>query len=302
MNSQEILTSLNNQDNIKPIEVINKEKDTHQGRIIAFIGLGATSTAFHIALTAAQDSTQNIGLLDMNLKAPHLVDFLLQNSNGGNLNIDNLVPTLAKGTFTTSELKSRLMVDKKMPNLWYLLGTNYPYLFNHYSGVYIDAILEAAKHVFDTILVDVCRYPDNPATISALANADVIVFITPPEISTLRSWRLWIDFLLADLNLEEKMLGVINYADASSVYGEKELSQERGFPFVAKIPTVKELTDARNECINLKENFSGRAVKQYRQEIEKLSDLLTGQNPFNKQNLQPAPKEKGWLLRKFNRT
>lgn len=257
---------------------------SRQGKIVTFwsggkAGTGVTSTAFYIAQILK--TKFRVVLVDINLKSPQLAEFLTGSLDNENLTIDTLKPLITRGYIRPDEIFGKTVADKTNGNLRYLLGTNFPFKLGFSSGE-IDMILEALQEKFDLVLVDVCAYPDNPGTLSALAKADQIVLVVEQDISCLKLFGLW-KICLGELPLNENVVTVINKYDTENsltrTYIEDFFNAKAGYC----LPTIN-ISAGKSSCLSLDEIASPKKIiKDYKRELYRLGETITGQ-PLLDQN------------------
>jgi hypothetical protein len=197
--------------------------------------VGVTTLITHAALTLAKKSRLNIGVLDLNFKAPDIRDYM------------GLSHTIKDFLMIQSDLSSKLLVPqalrqamvkrKDVPNVSFLLASHRREYGCLVTKEEIDELLRVARSAFDVVFVDVNSYPDNAATLRALKCATERWIITEPLLITFQSaWRDWYEnvFSLYGFGLEDFHL-IVN-KNQSGLYSPQAIATAMGVKLIGSLP------------------------------------------------------------------
>ena len=276
------------------------------GKLVVFwsggkAGTGVTSTCYHLAQYLAEKGF-NVTLADLNLKSPELSEFLVGDVNNSSLTIDTLKPLLVKGDIKVSEVLTKTFIDRKYKNLRYLLGTNFPYALGYFSIIEMDALLDALRLTGEIILIDVAAYPDNPATIAALAKADAIKLVVESDISCVKLFKAWED-TFSTLHIKTKSSLIINKTCPEDSITLGDLEKTLGIKADGCLSLLN-MKLGKNECLPLERLGSKRSTRQYQKQLHILAEAVIGnkitqpeskfkiKTIFKRQGLRPEGKVK----------
>jgi MinD-like ATPase involved in chromosome partitioning or flagellar assembly len=209
--------------------------------------VGVTTLITHAALTLARKSKLNIGVLDLNFKAPDIRDYVgLSHTVKDFLSIQS---DLSSKMLVPQALRQSMVKQKDASNVSFLLASRR----REYAGLVakeeIDELLRVARLTFDVVFVDVNSYPDNAATLRALKCAAEIWMITEPFFTSFQSaWRDWYENVFSLYGLELEKFRLIVNKDQSGLYSPKAIASAMGVKLIGSFPNL-DLSLKNNDLI-----------------------------------------------------
>ncbi len=163
----------------------NQSSTRQRGRIICCIGttpnIGTTTISLGIATILAQESSEHIGYLCLNLKSSKLHRYLGLEDRRSSL--DELRAELKAQSLSPDRLLMACECMEEMGGLHVLIGNMHREQADFFSSEEIEHLLSVAKQTFDICIVDVNAYWDNAGTVCSMIEADARVVITTTEIT-----------------------------------------------------------------------------------------------------------------------
>jgi septum formation inhibitor-activating ATPase MinD len=170
------------------IEGDRKEGASHSkslGKLVCFVGstpnIGTTISAFGTALALAQETSNRIGYLCLNLKSSKLHRYLGRDSHA--FTLDGLRAELKAQSLTGDRLVQVCETLPEAPALSILYGNMLREQSDFFTPEEIEHLLRAAREAFDLCIVDVNAYWDNAATVCGILQSDLRVVATTSDIA-----------------------------------------------------------------------------------------------------------------------
>ena len=163
-------------------------------------GVGVSLTALNVAKMMAKKGLR-VALLDFDLKSPSLHLYLRTDDSVHCL--DNVIPFTAGGQLNERVLESNL---QEIDGVFLLRGTNSPEQAQYIKIDALTAILEAAKSMFDFVIVDSQSIVDNAGSFVALDLADKVFLVTEKNVVTIQCYEQAKNVLLQNFQLDRFQL------------------------------------------------------------------------------------------------
>jgi len=103
------------------------------------------------------------------------------------------------------------------------------------SGDHVSRILQVLARAYDFVIVDTPKTISDPVSV-ALELSTTIVVITSPEITSVKSTRVYLDMFRSLRFTEDKVKLLINYATASGGLSARDLQAVLDYPVFWRVP------------------------------------------------------------------
>lgn len=103
------------------------------------------------------------------------------------------------------------------------------------SGDHVSCILQVLARAYDFVIVDTPKTISDPVSV-ALELSTIIVVVTSPEITSVKSTRVYLDMFRSLRFTEDKVKLLINYPSASGGLSARDLQAVLDYPVFWRIP------------------------------------------------------------------
>ena len=205
----------------------------------------------NFAVLLAKKTDQKILVIDANMPTPNL-DMLfgihkevyvkdIYDLNRIDTGISACYGAIEKGIFSSDMLKEFVIKVPKLKNLYVLTGVyDLAMFFKKLEAKHYEEIIEAAKQIYDTIIIDVNPFEINTATYAALLNSSRIIVTCEPNWANARNSLTIIKDLIGRLKIpKEKFNFVINNTEQGGLSKDLLCKIFTGFKILGYLPYNK---------------------------------------------------------------
>ncbi len=209
-------------------------------RLVAFwspSGAGATTLLLNVAAALGAQRMHLIAA-DLNLTAPSLALYadLLPHEAPGDACLSKLLPALSGERLTMDELSRLLLTGPgfaMLPGMLDVVGGS------RLTEGDVRLLLRMLRSRYDLVLADLTPAMDSVGCLPVLEQADLVILVAGPEISSRFHTRRFL-LPLMGMGWEEKTLLVINRAGG---LGVDQIAQDIGLPVAATVPELKSMPE-----------------------------------------------------------
>lgn len=205
----------------------------------------------NFAVLLAKKTDQKILVIDADMPTPNL-DMLfgihkevyvkdIYDLNRIDTGISACYGAIEKGIFSSDMLKEFVIKVPKLKNLYVLTGVyDLAMFFKKLEAKHYEEIIEAAKQIYDTIIIDVNPFEINTATYAALLNSSRIIVTCEPNWANARNSLTIIKDLIGRLKIpKEKFNFVINNMEQGGLSKDLLCKVFTGFKILGYLPYNK---------------------------------------------------------------
>ena len=241
----------------KPVKVIVQKTVTKtiKQQVLTFYttdnNLNKDEVLTNFAVLLAKKTDQKILVIDANMPTPNL-DMLfgihkevyvkdIYDLNRIDTGISACYGAIEKGIFSSDMLKEFVIKVPKLKNLYVLTGVyDLAMFFKKLEAKHYEEIIEAAKQIYDTIIIDVNPFEINTATYAAFLNSSKIIVTCEPNWANARNSLTTIKDLIGRLKIpKEKFNFVINNTEQGGLSKDLLCKIFTGFKTLGYLPYNK---------------------------------------------------------------
>ena len=227
--------------------------DSIKGKIIVCYpildGYGGKFVATNLAFTApSKAKNKRIAVLNLNLRYPFMSQNIASNSFAG---IDDICVNIESNSIDMNYVQSCMQVSKLGDcSVEILKGTHQFTQYNHFTKEQMETIIETFRQNYDYTIIPVSSYMDNAGTVSAVQNADEILFICSNNIASKELCGVVYNRINAYKNSNCKVSLVCNMINEGSTIHIPEELKDVSIEKYYAIPYDKEYIDSANLVAN----------------------------------------------------
>lgn len=224
--------------------------------IVTFAGttpnVGTTVVAYTTALLLAQQTTQSIAYVCLNLKSSKIHSYLGIDQPA--ITLDSFRADIKSRALTADKIKAYSITSKSADNLSIFVGNMAREQAELYSVDDIQHVLDTVASAYDLCIVDVNAYWDNAATIRGLMCADSRIMVSTDQLShfqedTARWLKNSAPVYRMDVSSFDLFITQYESGKQSSGISFKHIRRETGMNIVGKLHKVERLNELLNQGI-----------------------------------------------------